>query len=105
MTLTPEQRDSIREDVQFARRWTGTADADAIRDYYPTMDRIFDAVPDLLEALTTAETARDTAERQVQAVRDALAEGVPGFHAAGVPLGLVVKVSAVRAACEGGGGA
>lgn len=58
------------------------------------------ALPALLDALTTAEAARDAAERQVQAVRAALADGVPGYHAAGVPLGLVLKASDIRRALE-----
>ncbi|MGP5292451.1 hypothetical protein ACTXL6_20705 [Brachybacterium tyrofermentans] len=48
---TPQQvgLEQLAEDVQFARRLTGTPQADSVRGYYAAMDRIFDAADAFVE--------------------------------------------------------
>ena len=57
--MTTIDRDQLRADVDYAKRLTGTWKADGAEDYYPCMDRIFDAIPQLLDALDQAEHERD----------------------------------------------
>ena len=52
-------RDRLREDVEYAARLTGTCQADSARGYYPAMQRIFEAVPQLTDMLEKAEAERD----------------------------------------------
>ena len=58
-SMTTIDRDQLRADVDYAKRLTGTWKADGAEDYYPCMDRIFDAIPQLLDALDQAEHERD----------------------------------------------
>ena len=65
--MTPDERARLLDDVKIGKRWTGTYDADTVRDYYPAMDRIFAAVPALLDEI---ERARAEADRWRQAYEE-----------------------------------
>lgn len=64
MTAHPIDTEALRQDVDFAQRLTGTYQADSTRGYYPAMERIFEAVPALLDALAAAEHRATRAEAQ-----------------------------------------
>lgn len=57
-------RERLRADVELGKDLTGTYRADSVRGYYPAMDRIFEAVPQLLDQLDRVEAERDYRRRE-----------------------------------------
>ena len=107
MTVQPT-REQLRADVELGKDLTGTYYADEDADYYPAMERIFEAAPKLLDQLDQLEAELDSwmarayeaekrawqAEKRIKAVRD-LCDDADKRHAS------VLVVTKVRRAVEG----
>ena len=59
MTVQPT-RDQLRADIELGKDLTGTYYADEDADYYPAMERIFEAAPKLLDQLDQQERELDS---------------------------------------------
>ena len=96
MTEQPT-REQLRADVELGKDLTGTYYADEDADYYPAMERIFEAAPKLLDQLDQAEAELDSwmarayeaekrawqAEARIKAAQaEAWDEGVDAFDVA-----------------------
>ena len=109
MTVQPT-REQLRADIELGKDLTGTYYADEDADYYPAMERIFEAAPKLLDQLDQQERELDSwmarayeaegklwkAEARIKAVRDVLADYAPD-HDVSSP----VPATPIRRALDG----